>query len=250
MKTADLPDDWPKKVRSAMLQVVSLAHASLVHSRSWCADSPLVRVKLAGKLNGADHEISLLHEELRIKDARMEKIMPHNRPFYPPTERMAILELKAARAWNLTQTARAFLVDAETIASWMKDVNREQGAILVDIAVPINKFPDFVRHVVQRLKVLCPTMGKKRIAETLAKAGLRLSATTVGRMLKAKLIPPVEPKKDEIVSDADGRTVTARHPNHVWHVDLTVVPTSAGFWVPWFPFTLLQVWPFAYPVPP
>jgi len=47
----------------------------------------------------------------------MARIPAHNRPFYPPTERMAILELKAARAWNLAQAARAFLVDSETIAS-------------------------------------------------------------------------------------------------------------------------------------
>jgi len=26
--------------------------------------------------------------------------------------------------------------------------------------------------------------------------------------------------------------VTAKRPNHVWHVDLTAVPTSVGFWAP------------------
>jgi putative transposase len=110
----------------------------------------------------------------------------------------------------------------------------------------VNKFPDFVRHIVQRLKVLCPVMGKKRIAETLARAGLHLAATTAGRMLKAKPTPPVEPRDNGVVSDETGRIVTARAPNHVWHVDLTIVPTRAGFWAPWFPFALLQVWPFAY----
>ena len=39
---------------------------------------------------------------------------------------------------------------------------------------PVNKFPDFVRHVVQRLKALCPTMGKVKIAQTLARAGLTM----------------------------------------------------------------------------
>jgi transposase InsO family protein len=29
-------------------------------------------------------------------------------------------------------------------------------------------------------------------------------------------------------------------------MDLTVFPTAAGFWVPWFPLSLLQSWPFAY----
>jgi putative transposase len=42
------------------------------------------------------------------------------------------------------------------------------------------------------------------------------------------------------------RVVTARHPHHVWHVDLTVVPTRAGLWVPWPPQALPQVWPFCY----
>jgi transposase InsO family protein len=30
------------------------------------------------------------------------------------------------------------------------------------------------------------------------------------------------------------------------HVDLTTVPTRAGFWVPWFPFTAPQCWPFCW----
>jgi len=40
--------------------------------------------------------------------------------------------------------------------------------------------------------------------------------------------------------------VTARHPNHVWHVDLTTVPTALGFWIPWVPFARPQVWPFCW----
>ena len=41
-------------------------------------------------------------------------------------------------------------------------------------------------------------------------------------------------------------TVTAKRPNHVWHVDLTVVPTTGGFWAPWIPLSLPQVWPFCW----
>jgi transposase InsO family protein len=40
------------------------------------------------------------------------------------------------------------------------------------------------------------------------------------------------------------RRVVARYPGHTLHVDLTTVPTRAGFWVPWFPFALPQRWPF------
>ena len=34
-----------------------------------------------------------------------------------------ILEVKAARAWSLTQTADAFLVTPDTIASWLKRID-------------------------------------------------------------------------------------------------------------------------------
>ena len=105
---------------------------------------------------------------------------------------------------------------------------------------PVNKFPDFVRYIVQRLKVLSPSMGKVKLAETLCRAGLHLSATTVGRVLKEELQPG---PKDAALST---RVVTAKRPNHVWHIDLTAVPTSMGFWIPWLPFSLPQCWPFCW----
>jgi transposase InsO family protein len=42
------------------------------------------------------------------------------------------------------------------------------------------------------------------------------------------------------------RTVTAKYPHHVWNIDHTVVPTAAGFWVPWIPFSFLMSWPFCW----
>ena len=112
----------------------------------------------------------------------MARIDPHRRPHFPPTERMAILELRAARGWSQEQTARVFQVTAATIASWTHRVDEEGPDALVRLRSPVNRFPDFVRYVVGRLKALCPTMGKKKIAETLARAGLHLGATTVGRI--------------------------------------------------------------------
>jgi len=38
----------------------------------------------------------------------------------------------------------------------------------------------------------------------------------------------------------------AKYPGHTWHVDLTTVPTRAGFWAPWFPHSLPQRWPFCW----
>jgi len=90
-------------------------------------------------------------------------------------------------------------------------------------------------------------LGKVKLAEILARAGLHLGATTVGRILKEPpALPPTEPQPSPSQAPKPQRIVTAKRPNHVWHVDLTVVPTPFGFWVAWLPFALPQCWPFAY----
>ena len=82
---------------------------------------------------------------------------------------------------------------------------------------------DFVRYAVQQLKSLCPSMGKVRIAEMLARAGLHLGSTTVGRIVKE---PPAAPPPVSEIPETDERLVTAKRPNHVWNVDLTTVPIA------------------------
>ena len=203
-----LPKDWAGSVKSAMIHVIALTQYAAVYTRSWMADSTNPRLRDKADLEQANQEIALLREEMRIKNVRMELIPPHRRPFYPPIERMAILELKAARGWSLEQTAKAFLVTAATIAPWMKRLDEEGPDALVQLPVPVNRFPDVVRYMVQRLKALCPMLGKVKIAQALARAGLHLGATTVGRMLKEKpqhTTPAAEPEPA-----GEGRVVTAR----------------------------------------
>ena len=233
----------PSCVKSAVLHVISLAQFALAHTRGWAANCPNARIRLKAELDRAKQEIALLREQIRIKDARMASISPQCRPHYPPTERLAILELKAARGWSLEQTAKEFLVTAATVASWMKRLDEEGPDALVQLPVPVNKFPEYVGYVVQRLKTLCPTMGRVKIAQTLARAGLHLGTTTVRRMLKGR--PRHEPFVSKPEADTEERIVTAKYPGHVWHVDLTTVPTG-GFWTTWVPFSLPQCWPFCY----
>ena len=95
--TIPLPRGWNQKVRSAVLHVLSLAQYAAVYTRGWAADGANQRVRLKADLDRADQEIALRGEEMRIKDVRVARIDPHQRPHYPPTERMAILELRAAR---------------------------------------------------------------------------------------------------------------------------------------------------------
>jgi transposase len=97
---------------------------------------------------------------------------------------MRVLQLKSARGWSCEQAAAVFVVDEQTLKSWLRRVDEERESALVQLAESVNRFPDFVRYMVRQLKALCPTMGKVRIAQVLARAGLHLGATTVGRILK------------------------------------------------------------------
>jgi transposase InsO family protein len=222
-----------------------VAVASVALTRAWgSATRGQRQVQVVAELDRAKTEIALLREELNIKDARWSRVPPRQRPHYSPIQRMWILELKAARGWTASQVAEVFAVTEETIDSWLKRVDEEGEHALVQITEPVNKFPVFVRYLVRHLKTLCPTMGKIRIAQALARAGLHLGATTMGRILK-----DTEPVPEDVAGAVDvieTRHVTARHPGHVWHVDLTVVPPGTGFWVPWLPFALPQSWPFCW----
>ncbi len=222
-----------------MLYVISLAQFSMAYSRGWAADSVTPRLRLKARVDQLEQEVALLREEIRIKDVRMVSISPHRRPQYSPLERMAILDLRAAHCWSRQQTADTFLLTAATIGSWMKRVDEQGPDALLQIRDPVNKFPDFVRYAVQRLKTLCPSMGKVKIAQTLSRAGLHLGATTVGRIFKET--PRPFPQVD--TRPTGSGVVTAREPNHVWHIDLTAVPIGSGFWCSWLPFAIPQNWP-------
>lgn len=236
-----LPAGWSQHARSATLHVISLAQFALAYTRGWAVNSQVARMRLKAENDRLSQQVAWLTEEIRIKDARMRLTAAQRRPHYAPTERMSILELRSARAWSLQQTADAFLVTAATIASWMKRLDEQGADALVQVPEPVNRFPDFVRYAVQRLKTVCPALGKVKMAEILCRAGLHLGSSTIGRILEEP--PRLKPRK---ASAKTGPAVTAKEPNHVWHIDLTTVPTRGGFWAPWLPFALPQCWPFCW----
>ena len=95
-----LPKGWSRRVRSAVVQAISLAQFALTSARSVAANNLNARIRLKEENDRLRQEIALLREEVRIKDARMARIPAQRKPHYPPTERLAILELRAARGWS------------------------------------------------------------------------------------------------------------------------------------------------------
>ena len=240
-RRSPLPSHWPRRVRSAIVHAVSMANVVFTATRARAAKDPDGQIPLRAELDQRDREISLLREELRIKDARMERVPAQRRPHYPPIERLAILALRAARGWSQAETARRLLVTTLTVASWTQRLDDEGPDALVQVPQPVNRFPELVGFLVQRLKVLCPKMGARRIADVLARAGLHLGATTVRRILKPAPKPSTKTKRPPTP-----RAVTAKGRNHVWHLDFTTVPTLGGFWISWWPFAIPQRWPFCW----
>jgi transposase InsO family protein len=222
------PPRWPQRARSAIVHALSLARIALLATTDRVATS----IRL-------EHELALLREELRIKDARMERVPPRHRPHYPAVERLAILELRAARGWSAAQSATRFFVTEATIADWMARLDEDGPSALVRTPEPVNRLPDLVAHIVRRLKVLCPAIGTARIAAVLSRAGLHLGRTTVRRMLRRRprCAAPAATARSE-------RRIRSSRPNHIWLVDLTTVPTLAGFWISWLPWSVPQRWPF------
>ncbi len=235
------PRGWSCHVRKSVLQILSLAWYTFISVRGWAAHSRSLRTRMLSEIQDLRRELSLLTQELRLKDARMSRTHPRRRAYYSPTERMAILELRASQGLSTRQLAQRFHLTRNTIASWMGRLDEEGPNALRQLQEPVNKVPDLVRYIVQRLKVLCPALGKVKIAGSLCRAGLHLGPTTVKRMLDAKPILPTDEKAVVV-----GPVLKAKGPDHVWHVDLTAVPTSSGFWTSWIPFAVPQEWPFCW----
>jgi hypothetical protein len=201
-----LPRQWPKHVKSGVLHAIALASVILSYTRGHATG----RRRLAARVEQAETEIALLREELSIKDGRWERSRSRRRPHYTPTQRMRLLQLRAARGWNLEKTGRVFLLDLNTLQSWMRRLDEHGERQLIRTVEPVNRYPDFVRNLVRQLKRLFPQMGNERIAEVLGRAGLHIGATTIRRMIRERGRP--EPETD--ASTRRRRRVVAKFPGH------------------------------------
>ncbi len=233
MKTPaiSLPRQWSDNVQRGWLCAIALAHRGMTFVRAWAENSPLPRVRLAGELAFARMRLALIERENRLLRARFERVPPANRPHFAPAERLEILAIKSETGWTAAELARRFLVTPLTIARWLRRLDEGGEGALLAMPKPVNRFPEFVAELVRQLKVTCPAMGKTRIAQLLARCGLHLAASTVQRMLrdgpKPKPKNPV-PAQSE-TKELSGKTVVARHPNHVWGMDHSILPTGIGF---------------------
>lgn len=91
-----LPKNWHRHVRSAIIHAVSMATIEFTRALARVANNPDAQVRAQVEIDRLQREVDLLLAEARIKDARMERLPAQRRPHYPPSERLAILELGLA----------------------------------------------------------------------------------------------------------------------------------------------------------
>ena len=239
-----LPAGWTNYTLMTVLHVIALARIIIMNAANWPDDKACDGLRLRCENDRLRSEVALLQKELKIKDARFSRLEPRKRPTYTPSERFEILLIRSIRGMSNLQLARRFQVTVQTVQNWLR--RAESGEETVQMPIQPTRYPDFVRYLVQQFKACCPMLGRFKIAEMLARAGLHLSASTVRRIVKE---PPASPVEEELLPPNEpdnSRSVTAKYPNHTVNVDLTVVPISDGFWIPWSPFTLSQCHPYAW----
>jgi hypothetical protein len=56
-----LPKDWPSRIRSAVIHVISLSHFSLTFARSVTANSINARIRLKAEISRLRQEIAILY---------------------------------------------------------------------------------------------------------------------------------------------------------------------------------------------
>ena len=229
-----LPTNWHSCVRHAVLNIIGIVRIAMLVGRESLIKNGDVQ---EARIHQLESEVAMLREELRINGARMQRVPPQRRPQYHSVERMAILQLRAMRGWNKTETARHFFVSDDTVRAWLQ---RAEDDSLVQTNSPVNRFPDFIRYAVQQIKLFCPTLGKVKIADMLARAGIHIGKTTVGRILQEK---PLNAPKPTTCDAYKLCRIVSKYPGHTWHADLTAVPISGGFWTHWLPNAIWQRWP-------
>ncbi len=147
----------------------------------------------------------------------MQRVPAKRRPHYRQNERLEILWHAARYRLSVTDTATAFSVTRQTITNWRRDLKRDAPTCLPRIGT----LGELVSELVIRLKAEWPEWGTRRIASQLARLGVKVSRSSVQRIVRRGPCDPAEP--EQAVTGSHGRVLLAKRPNHIWMFDFTEV---------------------------
>jgi transposase InsO family protein len=155
-----------------------------------------------------------------ILAGRFDKLHERRRPFFTPQQRFQILEIQSLLGWAADQTARTFRVCKNTILNWEKHADPLSQTVgrTVASAPPVRRFHDVVRSTLQAM-VTFGFGSDGQVAQTLSRAGWKVSARSVARVRRERRALTPGPSIEQQIT----HPVIARFVNHVWMMDVTLV---------------------------
>ena len=179
------------------------------------------------QLKEANLRASLAWQIVDILGARLDKIPERHRPYFTPSQRFQILEIKSFLGWNRDLVAQLFRVCSNTISNWEKHADPASRTVgsTVKAAPPVVRIADVGRRLIQSM-LQFGLGGEDMVSLVLARAGWKVSARSVRRIGREKIRPNPAPTEPPPLRPA--RPVVARFVNHVWMMDVSIVQTFLG----------------------
>jgi transposase len=179
-----------------------------------------------GQRDHAFSDAALLERELAVFRSHRHRKPAKQRPHYAPEERAEILQVMRLRGWSAKQTGQRFVVHPNTIRNWQRSVEDKLRAEHMLGAPPWNRLHDGVRWLIHELRQTFPEpeFGTRTIARHVMRAGIRVSRTTIRRVLQEE-----KPRNARGHTSRHRRTNAPSHvqhptaPHQVWHLDITTL---------------------------
>jgi hypothetical protein len=201
----------------------------------------LLRLTIAATLTalaGGDDLVSWLYAQLveeklrslqllranRILRERMYRLDNRHRNRYTPRERFLIVLYKVTYGLTAEQTASEFVVSPQTVKRWIDQAVREPckrtiGSLLKAVP-PLMGYSDVLQDQVAVMDEM-GFGGNLRIAQTLARAGVKLSRETIRRWRNQGRMPGGADARPRPTKT--GPILKAKYPNHIWMLDITEI---------------------------
>ncbi|MDR1140806.1 MAG: hypothetical protein LBL62_03870, partial [Planctomycetaceae bacterium] len=124
-----LPKNWTDYMLLAILHIIALVRIIILNAANLPNDKECDGLRLRVENDRLRSEIGLLQREIEIKDARFGRIDPKKRPHYLPSERLAILTIRAMRGLTNEQMAKRFQVTVQTIINWFHGIDKGEATV-------------------------------------------------------------------------------------------------------------------------
>src|SRR5450830_510646 len=174
----------PPAALPALLRATHLFGLALGSAFGRLRESGATAARLFERAEESALLLRMTREAAGILGARWDKVPERHRPHYAPEQRFRILRIRSFLGLSQRETGEMFRVSTETIARGEMEATGADGEAprpLVAPNPPVRRFADVVRAVVKTME-LAGFGGNDLIARTLARAGWKLSARTVGRI--------------------------------------------------------------------